>query len=123
MQPDIRVKNIYEPPDTQDGLRVLTDRLWPRGLSKEKAAIDLWAKELAPGTALRKWYGHDPELWAEFKVKYLAELRQNTHVAPFVAAQAGCVVLTLLFSARDSEHVHTLVLQSFLQEQFRKGCV
>jgi uncharacterized protein YeaO (DUF488 family) len=73
----IRIKRVYEQPDKKDGTRIFVDRLWPRGLTKEKAAVDLWLKEIAPSTELRKWFGHDPDKWNDFKKKYLNELKEN----------------------------------------------
>src|SRR5674476_1559189 len=74
----IRIKRVYEQSDQHDGRRILVDRLWPRGLTKEKASVDLWLKDIAPSTELRKWFGHDPGRWAEFKERYLAELKGNS---------------------------------------------
>ncbi len=77
---DIRVKRIYEPPARSDGKRILVDRIWPRGMTREDAHIDAWIKEVAPSIALRRWYQHDPEKWGEFRLRYVAELRQNPAV-------------------------------------------
>jgi uncharacterized protein YeaO (DUF488 family) len=78
----LAIKRVYEEPDKDDGIRILIDRLWPRGLSKEKAHVDLWLKEIAPSTELRKWFAHDPAKWTEFKTRYRAELKQNSKQSP-----------------------------------------
>ena len=109
------VKRIYEPAAAADGFRVLVDRLWPRGVSKEKAALNLWWKEISPSGDLRKWFSHDPEKWTEFRRRYLAELRQNADAVAALKAQtprSGTV--TLLFGARDTEHNEAVVLRDFL---------
>jgi uncharacterized protein YeaO (DUF488 family) len=77
MRMKIKIKRVYENPSKEDGMRILVDRLWPRGLTKQKAAIDLWLKEIAPSTELRKWFAHDPKKWTEFRKKYLQELKEN----------------------------------------------
>lgn len=110
----LKIKRVYEDPDTHDGTRVLIDRLWPRGLTKEKAAVDLWLKEIAPTTELRKWFGHDPEKWTEFKKRYRAELKANAeHVAMLRSAMKKGTV-TLVYGAKDEEHNDAVVLHEFL---------
>jgi uncharacterized protein YeaO (DUF488 family) len=111
---DIRIKRIYEPPARSDGKRILVDRIWPRGMTREDAHIDAWIKEVAPSHALRRWFGHDPEKWPEFRARYLAELRQNPAVAELRAAMAGKKSVTLLFAAKDSLHNNAIVLRDFL---------
>lgn len=112
---DIQIKRIYEPPSEDDGLRVLVDRLWPRGVSKEKAQLDQWAKELAPSTELRKEFGHDPDRWEEFRERYLAELEdQSDEVEAFLDGLEGDKV-TLLYGARDEEHNQAVVLAEYLR--------
>ncbi|MEO8124863.1 MAG: DUF488 domain-containing protein [Burkholderiales bacterium] len=110
----VKLKRAYEPADAADGTRVLIDRLWPRGVSKEAAAVDLWLKDVAPSTELRKWFGHDPALWAEFQVRYTKEVHQ--HPEPFEQlcdlARKGTV--TLVYSAHDEEHNDAVVLRSLL---------
>jgi len=118
MKPELLIKRAYERPEKKDGYRVLVDRLWPRGVKKEEAAIDDWQKELAPSTALRKWFGHDPERWNEFQKKYRAELKNNEAVPSFVEAHADRKKITLVYGAKDTEHTHALVLQQYLQAQF-----
>jgi uncharacterized protein YeaO (DUF488 family) len=109
----ISIKRAYEPPAKSDGLRVLVDRLWPRGVTKAKAGIDLWLKELAPSTELRKWFGHDPGKWTEFQKRYRAELKDNPALSELRAhAHRGHV--TLVYSARDELHNDAVVLAHVL---------
>ena len=110
----VRLKRVYEPPSSEDGVRVLVDRLWPRGLSKPRAAVDLWLKDLAPSVRLRRWFNHDPTRWTEFKQRYAEELdAKKIGVAALVgAARRGRV--TLLFGARDPEHNNAVALHSYL---------
>jgi len=116
--PRIVVKRIYEPPDTGDGCRVLVDRLWPRGLSREKAAIDHWLKDLAPSNELRRWYGHDPDKWDEFRRRYRAELDANPSVLePLLQLIRTEPVTCLLFSSRNETHNNAVALAEFLREQ------
>ena len=110
----IEVKRIYEKPEKTDGFRVLVDRLWPRGLSKEKADIDLWLKEISTSTELRKWFGHDPDKWKGFQTRYRAELRKNRDAVSQLQKIAHQRNVTLLYGARDQEHNEALVLQKFL---------
>lgn len=107
---NLKLKRAYEAPAPADGRRVLVDRLWPRGLKKEAAALDLWAKDLAPTNELRKWFGHDPERWAEFKRRYTAELRQHTDLLDDLRALARRGTVTLIYAARDEEHNEAVVL-------------
>ena len=109
-----RVKRVYEPAANDDGTRVLVDRLWPRGLSKEKARIDLWLKEIAPSTELRKWYGHNSERWAEFKKRYETELADHTDELKQLIALARKGPVTLLFAAHDGERSNAEVLKQYL---------
>ena len=111
----IRLKRVYEPPSQEDGLRVLVDRLWPRALKREAAKIDVWLKDIAPGTALRQWFGHDPSRWAEFERRYRSELAANPEaVAALRALVKANKRLTLLFAAKDSEHNNAVALKNFL---------
>ena len=111
---NLKLKRAYEAPAAADGTRVLVDRLWPRGLKKERAAFDLWAKDLAPSNELRKWFGHDPERWAEFKRRYTAELRQHTELLDDLRALALRGPVTLIYAARDEEHNEAVVLRDVL---------
>jgi uncharacterized protein YeaO (DUF488 family) len=109
----IRIKRVYLPPEKSDGQRVLVDRLWPRGLRKEDAHLVLWLKEAGPSTELRKWFGHDPARWQEFRLRYAHELKDNPAVARLLElARNGD--LTLLYSARDTAHNQAVVLAELL---------
>jgi uncharacterized protein YeaO (DUF488 family) len=112
---NIRIKRIYEPAASPDGYRVLVDRLWPRGIKKEEAAIDLWLKEVAPGTELRKWFAHDPQKWEAFKKKYLKELSDNEGLATLLETIHEHKVVTLLYGAKDTEHNQAVVLKLYLE--------
>ena len=107
----IKIKRVYEKPEGEDGIRILVDRLWPRGLTKEKASIDLWLKDIAPSTELRKWFNHDPEKWNEFKKRYLAELNENKKSVAMLKEQLTNAVVILIFGAKDEEHNEALVLK------------
>jgi uncharacterized protein YeaO (DUF488 family) len=110
---DIRVKRVYDPADPQDGFRVLVDRVWPRGMTKEKVRADLWLKEIAPSTSLRKWFGHDRLRWVEFKSRYFSELAAAPEVSRLLAeAEKGR--LTLLFSSHDTECNQAVALREYL---------
>ena len=111
---NIKIKRVYERPDKEDGTRILVDRLWPRGLTKAKASVDLWLKDIAPSTELRKWFGHDPGKWAEFKTRYRAELRENDEQVALLKGEIEKGVVTLLYGAKDEEHNEAVVLQEFL---------
>lgn len=111
----VRVKRIYEPLSVEDGYRVLVDRVWPRGMSKERAKIDLWAKDVAPSTELRKWFGHDPAKWEAFQERYREELSAGEALQPLCAALQGKDVVTLLYGAKDREHNQALVLRDVLK--------
>lgn len=116
---EIRLKRIYDEPSAEDGTRVLADRLWARGITKERARIDLWAKEVAPSTELRKWYSHDPERFDEFEARYRTELSSPQGEAALADVE-GCVsegTLTLLTSAKDIEISHLAVLRKVLRER------
>lgn len=111
----IAVKRVYDRPAPDDGTRVLVDRLWPRGMSKEHAHLDRWCREVAPSSDLRTWFHHDPTRFAEFERRYRAELDGNPEVAELAALGAEEARLTLLYSARDTEHNQALVLRDVLQ--------
>lgn len=110
----LAVKRVYEPAAQADGFRILTDRLWPRGMSKEKAHVDVWLKEVAPSTELRQWFHHDVANWPEFKRKYLAELHSNPAVAELKQLLKEHKQATLLYGARDEEHNQVVVLKEFI---------
>jgi len=111
----IQVKRIYDKPSRKDGLRVLVDRLWPRGLTKERAAVKLWLKDVAPSTELRKWYGHDPAKWKEFQVRYRKELRMKKDALKQLKHESEEQTVTLVYGARDEEHNEALVLKKILE--------
>lgn len=115
----LRLKRAHEPASPDDGARILIDRLWPRGLSKEKAALDEWMKEIAPSTELRQWFGHDPERWPEFQRRYRAELHQHTEELDRIRALAKKQRVTLVYSAHDEEHNDAIVLKDVLLEATR----
>jgi uncharacterized protein YeaO (DUF488 family) len=110
----IRIKRVYLQPEKEDGNRILVDRLWPRGLTKEKASVDLWLKEIAPSTELRKWFSHDPTKWAEFRTRYLAELRENAEQLARLKQEAAKGTTTLLYGAKDEDHNEAVVLLELL---------
>jgi uncharacterized protein YeaO (DUF488 family) len=112
---NIRIKRVYEPQSPDDGKRILVDRLWPRGLSKEKAGVDLWLKDIAPSTELRKWFGHDPAKWTEFQKRYRAEEKENAEPLTALKREAKAGLVTLLFGAKDEEHNEAIILQSILK--------
>jgi uncharacterized protein YeaO (DUF488 family) len=110
----IRVKRTYDPPARSDGRRILVERLWPRGMKKESLAADAWIKEVAPSTELRKWFGHRVELWEEFRRRYRAELDANPAAWQPILDAAKRGTVTLLYSARDTDHNGALVLRDYL---------
>ena len=112
---DFRIKRIYEPAAAADGTRILVDRVWPRGVSKEEAAVDVWLKEVAPSTELRKWFGHEPERFGAFRERYLEELKENPAVDELKALAADHEVVTLLYGAKDEVHNQAVILQELLQ--------
>jgi len=109
----IRVRRIYEDPSPDDGVRVLVDRLWPRGLSREDAKIDLWLKEIAPSDTLRKWFAHDEKKWAEFKTRYFRELDEKGDILESVS-QMLTKRVTLIYGAKDHEHNNAVALKEYL---------
>lgn len=111
----LQIKRIYDEPSTSDGYRVLVDRLWPRGVSKEKAALDEWLKQVGPTDNLRKWFGHDPERYSEFKKKYQKELDSNPAFSELKQMVAKHKNITLLYSAHDSAHNQATVLLDYLK--------
>ncbi|MGD9896881.1 MAG: DUF488 domain-containing protein [Candidatus Methylacidiphilaceae bacterium] len=115
-QGKIRIRRVYEAPGAEEGYRVLVDRVWPRGVSKDKLPIDSWDKKIAPTTELRRWFGHDPSRWEEFVRRYRQELAPQTGLLRDLLRSAGSGNLTLLYSARDKEHNQAVVLQKVLEE-------
>ena len=117
----LRLKRAYEAPAKEDGVRILVDRLWPRGLTKSKAAINHWMKEVAPSAELRKWFGHDPDRWPEFRRRYREELRRHAAVLDEIRELAQQGPVTLVFSARDERHNDAVVLKEALTEGRKDG--
>lgn len=114
---NIKIKRIYEAPSPDDGYRVLIDRIWPRGISKEKGEIDTWAKEVAPSSELRKWYNHDHNKWEEFKQKYFAELEQNQEAVAEFRAKISKGAVTFLFSSKELKLNNAYALKEFIEKQ------
>lgn len=117
---NIPIKRVYEEPAPQDGTRILVDRLWPRGLTKEKAKVDLWLKDVAPSTELRKWFAHDPTRWTEFQTRYRDELKANKQPLSLLEQAAAKGPATLVYGARDQQHNEAVVLQEILQKASQK---
>ena len=118
---DVRLKRAYEPATSSDGRRVLVDRLWPRGVSRERAKLDGWEKELAPSTELRQWFGHEPSRFAAFRRRYIEELRGERPRLTALRRQARAGTLTLIYGARDSEHNEAVVLAQVLRHGLPKA--
>ena len=119
-QSRVQLKRAYDPPSPRDGTRILVDCLWPRGISKAKARVDLWLKDVAPSTALRQWFGHDPARWSEFRRRYRAELRRQPDALAQLQALARRGRVTLVFSARDERRNQAVVLKDLLADRGAK---
>lgn len=117
----IRLKRTYDPPGPEDGARLLVERLWPRGLTKEKARIDEWFKDLAPTPALRGWYAHDPGKWDAFRRRYLRELRGNTAEVDRLRERLKKGPVTFVYAAKDEERNSALVLKEYLEGKAKEG--
>jgi uncharacterized protein YeaO (DUF488 family) len=115
MPPNVRIKRIHEPAKRSDGYRVLVDRIWPRGISRERAALDEWARELAPSDELRKWFGHEPERFKVFRSRYRKELQARREQLDALRARADKGPVTILYSARDEQHNNAIVLAELLR--------
>jgi uncharacterized protein YeaO (DUF488 family) len=113
----IQLKRAYEKPSTEDGLRILVERLWPRGLTKAKAAIDLWVKDVAPSPELRKWFGHDPSRWEQFAQRYWKELKDKEADTDMLRRKAKAGKVTFIYAARDEQHNGALVLKQFIEQR------
>jgi uncharacterized protein YeaO (DUF488 family) len=111
----IHLKRVYELATTDDGFRILVERLWPRGLSKQRAGVDLWLKEVAPSPGLRTWYAHDIQKWGEFQSRYQAELRENPAVKQLRSLLDEYKIVTFVYAAHDEAHNSALVLKAFLE--------
>ena len=115
MRLELKIKRVYDTPDKEDGFRVLVDRLWARGLTKAKAGVNLWLKDIAPSTELRKWFGHNPEKWRGFCRRYQTELKHHADQLKFIMNKAADGPVTLLYGARDQKHNEAVVLKRFLE--------
>lgn len=111
------LKRVYEEPSSKDGYRILVERLWPRGLSKERAAVDLWLKDVAPSPELRKWFNHDPTKWKEFQRRYKAELKEKKDAVKLLKQKSEEGTVTLVYAAHDEEHNGALVLKQLLERR------
>ena len=111
----IRLKRVYEEPGPEDGVRILVERLWPRGLTRDRAAVDLWLKELAPSSELRKWYGHDPAKWEQFCERYWAELTQQEELVRTLQQKSEEGTVTLVYAARDEHRNSAVALKRFIE--------
>jgi uncharacterized protein YeaO (DUF488 family) len=118
--PEIRVKRVYEPRDDRDGFRVLVDRVWPRGMTREKAAADMWLKEVAPSAGLRLWFGHEQSRWKEFRIRYFRELDIALTAVEALLDKAAPGPLTLLYSARDEKCNQAAALKEYLDRRIAK---
>jgi uncharacterized protein YeaO (DUF488 family) len=112
----IKIKRVYDEAKKEDGKRILVDRLWPRGLTKTRAKVDLWFKEIAPSTALRRWFGHEPNKWTEFKRRYSAELERNNEQVSLLEREVSAGQVTLVYGTKDQQHNGAVVLKELLNE-------
>jgi len=112
----IKLKRVYEKPSKEDGLRVLVERLWPRGFTKERASVDLWLKDIAPSTELRKWFGHDPAKWEQFCKRYRVELEQRKEAVNLLKQKSEEGTITLVYAARDEKHNSAIALKEILEQ-------
>ena len=112
---NVRIKRVYAEPDENDGKRILVDRLWPRGLTKEKAKVHLWLKDVSPTTELRRWFGHDPKRWPQFKIRYTEELKTQAVPLMMLKKEVSQKTATLLYGSKDDEHNEAIVLLELLQ--------
>jgi uncharacterized protein YeaO (DUF488 family) len=113
----VNIKRVYEEPKKSDGKRILVDRLWPRGLRKAEVKVDLWLKEIAPSTALRKWFSHEPSKWEEFKKRYSVELEKKYEQISLLEREVSEGKVTLVYGAKDQEHNGAVVLREFLEHK------
>jgi uncharacterized protein YeaO (DUF488 family) len=111
----IRLKRAYEDPAQSDGLRILVERLWPRGVTKEKAALDLWLKDVAPSPELRKWFGHDPRRWKQFEQRYWKELKGRNEAVDLLRNESRKGTVTLVYAAKDEQHNGAVALKEFIE--------
>ena len=113
----LKLKRVYEEPSKEDGFRILVERLWPRGMSKDRAAVDLWLKEVAPSPELRKWFAHDPAKWEEFRRRYEKELEKKTNEIHLLPNKSREGTVTLVYAAHDQEHNSALILKQHLEHK------
>jgi uncharacterized protein YeaO (DUF488 family) len=113
----VKIRRVYEEAKREDGKRILVDRLWPRGLTKAEAKVDLWLKNIAPSKALRKWFSHEPSKWEEFKKRYSVELEKNNEQISFLKREVSEGKVTLVYGAKDQEHNGAVVLREFLEHK------
>ncbi|HEY1766419.1 MAG TPA: DUF488 domain-containing protein [Terracidiphilus sp.] len=111
----IKIKRVYAEPESSDGTRILVDRLWPRGLTKEKTKVDLWLKEIAPSTELRKWFAHDAKKWPEFQARYKDELKSHPGELQLLKEKSAHGPVSLLFAAKDEQHNEAVILEKLLK--------
>ncbi len=111
----IKLKRIYDEPHESDGFRILVDRLWPRGLSKDKAKVDIWMKDIAPGDSLRKWFSHDTGKWAQFKARYFEEMKDKRELVNLIKEKEKKGIVTLLFGAKDEIHNNAVALKEYIE--------
>jgi uncharacterized protein YeaO (DUF488 family) len=111
----LKLKRVYEEPSREDGFRILVERLWPRGLSKGRASVNLWLKDVAPSPELRKWFGHDPARWEQFRERYWVELRQKEDLVSLLRQKGKDGTVTLVYAARDEQHNSAVALKKFLE--------
>jgi uncharacterized protein YeaO (DUF488 family) len=117
----LQIKRAYDPPDESDGIRILVDRVWPRGITKEKLQADHWLRDIAPSTELRKWFGHDPAKWGEFRRRYEEELAQKSDLLGQIMEQLKHSQVTLVYGAKDEEHNQAVVLQEVLTSRLKQS--
>ncbi len=113
----VTIKRVYEEPSESDGTRILVDRLWPRGLTKERAKVDVWLKEIAPSTELRKWFNHDPSKWSEFKKRYQVEISNNAEALSALKTHLSSGKATIVYGAKDEEHNDAVVIKQYLDKE------
>ena len=115
----LKLKRVYEAPSKEDGFRILVERLWPRGITKDRAAVDLWLKEVAPSPELRKWFAHDPAKWEEFRRRYEKELEKKTDEIQLLVNKSREGTVTLVYAAQDQEHNSALILKQHLEHDHK----
>jgi len=117
----VSLKRVYEKATAEDGLRILVDRLWPRGVSKAAARIDVWLKDVAPSPRLRTWFGHDPARWSEFRQRYFAELKRHADTVAELRTLIDAQPATFVYAAKDTEHTHALALKEFVERKRKRA--